>query len=173
MSTFWPSDLELNDIQSPMDILEEALREWESRSNGMMTLVLQSAESTHGDEMIIVHAKHLPSNRTAALFSVVYRPSNPYPATIQPRDDELPKYLRKTYRAPGRLPEVVSTTIGHTVTNEWVSETPLEFRVNLRKVFNLSVVKSEVLNLAREVPASETDHEDEAAPHEPPDTAGE
>ena len=171
MSTFWPSDLEVKDTHSPMEILQEALRDWETNTDGLMTLVLQPTKSTYGDEMIIVHAKYVPSNRTASLFSVLHRPSNPYPVTILPRDDELPDYLKKTYRKPGPFSRVVPIVVeGRTVTNDWVADTPLEFRAKLEKAFNLSVVKSEVLNLAREVPAAETDHEDDAAPHEPPDT---
>ena len=154
MTSFWPDGIQLSDLQSPMEILQEAQREWKLTSNGIMDLVLQPAKSTSGNDMVFVHAKHLPSNRTASLFAVVYRPANPYPVTIQPRDDELPDVLKKTYYKPGVDPFRTFTSIsviktdGRTVTNHWVSDTPSEFRTKLHEVFNLGIVKSELLNLA-------------------------
>ena len=161
MADFWPSGLELTDSQSPIEILQEAQRDWESSSGGVMALVLQSAESDSGNDMIIVHAKHLPSNRTASLFSVVFRPANPYPVTIQPKDDELPDFLKKSYYVPGHDPvgsllarSSLPSVEGRTVTNQWVSDTPSEFREKLREVFNLGLARSEVVNLACEVSAA-------------------
>lgn len=172
MTNFWPSGIELNDTQSPKEILHEAQRDWESDSNGLMTLVLQPTKSESGNDMIIVHAKHSPSNRTASLFSVVYRPANPYPATIQPKDDELPNFLKKSYYEPGfdpmrsfglMKPANLLKIEGRTVTNEWVSDTPSEFRAKLKEVFNLGIVKSEVLNLTCEVPAPDVDEENDSS----------
>lgn len=145
MTNYWPSGLDLTDVQSPMAILREARSDWEEESDGLLTLILQTAESTSGNDMIIVHAKHNPSNRTATLFSVVYRPDIPYPATLLPKDDELPDFLKKHYIKPG-------ISIGlpiedKTVVNPWVADTPLEFRNNLTEVFNLAIIKSEVLSI--------------------------
>lgn len=167
MPDFWPRGLELNDTQSPMEVLQEAQRDWESNSNRLMTLVLQSAKSQSGNDMTIVHAKHLPSNRTASLFAVVYRPANPYPATIQPKGDELPDLLKKSYYQPGSdpfgssvIPRGLLKTEGRTVTNQWVSDTPSEFREKLMEVFNLGIIKSEVLNLTCRASAPDVDEED-------------
>jgi hypothetical protein len=96
MSNFWPKGFELTDTESPRQILETAQREWNAESSGVLTLVFQETKSESGNDMIIVHAKHVPSNRTVTLFSVIYRPNTPYPATIQPKDDILPNYLKKS-----------------------------------------------------------------------------
>ncbi|MGD0384459.1 MAG: hypothetical protein ABSA77_13140, partial [Thermoguttaceae bacterium] len=102
MTDFWPNGLELSDTQSPMDILYDARRNWESESKGLLTLILQTAKSKSKNDMIIVHAKHVPSDRTASLFSVVCRPGAPYPARIQPRDDAVPDFFKKSYYEPPR-----------------------------------------------------------------------
>ena len=52
------------------------------------------------------------------------------------------------------------------VTNEWVCETPAEFRVNLRRALNLGVVKSEIVSLVSrkksEQDISENDRESQS-----------
>jgi hypothetical protein len=161
MSSYFPSGLKLDDTQSPIEILQEAQRDWEAQSGGLLTLILQTAKSKSDNDLILVHVKHIPSSRTVSLFSVVYRPGNPYPATIQPREDELPKFLRKSYYEPGFdagfLLSAATKVQGKTVTNQWVSETPSEFRRNLTDAFNLGIVKSEVLNLVCKTPEVDTE----------------
>jgi hypothetical protein len=153
MSDFWPKGLELSDTQSPMGILENAKHDWNTNSNGALGLVLQETKSTTGNYMIIVHAKHLPSNRTVTLFSVVHRPNAPYPATIEPKGDDLPTFLKKSYYQPGFTENIGGSLLqqGRTVKNSWVSETPSEFRKNLEQVFNLGTVKSEILSLVSSI----------------------
>jgi hypothetical protein len=154
MSTFWPEGIELKDTQSPREILKTAQEDWLESSDGVMGLVLQDAESKSGNSMIIVHAKHIPSNRTATLFSIVHRPNCPYPATIQPEEENIPEFLKKTYLKPAASSELAMLSITGklgisetVVTNQWVSETPVEFREKLAKAFNLGSIKSAVLNL--------------------------
>jgi len=151
MTNFWPKGIELKDTQSPMEILRIAKDEWELNSDGILTLVFQRVESKSGNSMIIVHAKYKPTNMTATLFSVVHRPKTPYPATIQPKEGDLPNLLKKTYYELG-LSSIgtgidINAIQGRTVENKWVSDTPAEFRTKLEKVFNLGTVKSEILNL--------------------------
>jgi hypothetical protein len=179
MTNFWPHGLELSDTQSPMDILNVAQANWESESKGLLTLVLQTAESKSGYDMIIVHAKHVPSNRTASLFSVVCRPGAPYPARIEPRDDTVPDFLKKSYYQPpvNFMPSLVLKTEGQTVQNYWVADTPSEFRGKLQEVFNLGIVKSEVLSLAVFNSVSdESEHSEngsiECNPGSPPEVGG-
>jgi len=135
-----------------MEILRDAQADWESSSNGSLRLILQEAESKSGNDMIIVHAMHVASKRTASLFSIICRKGHPYPARIRPKDDELPNYLKKTYKTQpisrASVASAMQTLIEEKwVNNPWVSETPSEFRFNLEKVFNLGNIKSEVLNL--------------------------
>jgi hypothetical protein len=166
MSTFWPEGIELRDTQPPREILKTAQDDWQKNSDGVMGLVLQDAESESGNPMIIVHAEHIPSNRTATLFSIVHRPGCPYPATIQPQEENLPQFLKKTYLKPGennpltRQTALVNEALFRDtlalksarveplmITNQWVSDTPAEFREKLAKAFNLGIIKSTVLNL--------------------------
>ncbi|MFN7292234.1 MAG: hypothetical protein ACK5T6_16745, partial [Pirellula sp.] len=146
--------IDLTDTSSPLEILRQAQTDWESGSGGLMTLVLQQATSKTGNDMIVVHAHHIPSSRTGALFSVVHRPNNFYPVTIVPTENDLPNFLKKSYYEPGynMMAEFAKTTMGNvpgsTVENEWVAETPGEFRSQLRKAFKLGTVKSILLNLS-------------------------
>lgn len=149
MSNFWPSGLDLNDTQSPRDILKVAQEDWFTSSNGLIELVLQDAMSKSDNSMIIVHAKHVASNRTSTLFSVVHRPNNPYPVTIQLDDENLPDFLKKSYPHPSAT-SAVRAMIGVTdavVSNPSVSDTPAEFRRKLTETFNLGSIKSKILNL--------------------------
>lgn len=153
MSTFWPDGLELTDTQSPREILSVAKENWQQNSSGVMDLVLQDAASETGNSIIVVHAKHIPSNRTATLLSVVHRDGQPYPVTIEPKDEDLPSFLRKSYYEPNRLSlfeinKQITGLTGETVSNPWVSDTPMEFRKKLADAFNLGVVKGKLLNLA-------------------------
>ena len=165
MSAFWLKGIEISDTQSPMQILETARKDWEKNSGGVLTLLLQDAKSESGNDMIIIHAKHVPSDRIIKLFSVIYRPTSHYPATIQPKKEDLPNFLKKSYYQPNttltarslgkleaevakqyrRSAEILSE--GQQVINTWVSENPSEFREKLEQVFNLGIVKSDILNL--------------------------
>jgi hypothetical protein len=154
MSDFWPSGLDMQDTASPEVILSTAGKEWSEESGGVVTLVIQGAESKGGDRLLIVHAKHVPSDRTVKLFSVLHRPNAPYPARIYPDEDKVPDYLKKRYYDPGfslgsmrAVASVLSEREAREVTNEWVCDTPREFRSHLIEALNQGVVKSEVLGL--------------------------
>ncbi len=164
MTNYWPSGLDLSDTSSPLEILQSARDEWTEQSKGLLTLVIQEAKSTCNNHMLIVHAKHVPSNRTVTLFSVVHRPDAPYPATIQPRGDELPNVFKKSYYKPGfaNIAAGMALSQSREVTNEWVCDTPSEFRPKLERVFNLGALKSEVLSLvSQDASAAEIDGETE------------
>jgi hypothetical protein len=152
MSEFWPSGLEMTDSLSPREILGEADREWTDRSGGVLRLVVQETVSTSKNQILIVHARHVPTNRTIALFSIVHRPLAVYPVSIQPKDDQLPGFLRKSYYEPGIADLNLSATNilapkGRHITNEWVCDTPSEFRSKLRQAFNQETVKSDLITL--------------------------
>lgn len=147
MNSFWPEGLEFEDIQTPDKILETAREEWETKSEGTLTLVFQRAKSQGNLEMIIVYAKHIHKDLTATLFTVVHRPNSPYPVTIVPNEEDLPNALKKSYYKPG-FGSIVLGTTGEHVENEWVSDLPAEFRKKLAEAFNLSSVKTSILSLA-------------------------
>ncbi|NKC15250.1 MAG: hypothetical protein GKR94_24570 [Gammaproteobacteria bacterium] len=141
MSEFWPLNLNLSDTADPLEILGQAKQEWIERSDGLLSLEIQQAESENQNHMLIVHAKHVPSNRTVTLFSIVHRPGSPYPARIEPRD--LPNFLKKSYYQRS----VISKFGEKEITNEWVCDTPAEFRSQLKRAFNLGNIKADLLSL--------------------------
>jgi hypothetical protein len=154
MSNFWPTGIEISDTQSPREILNTAQEEWQTNSDGLLQLVLQDAQSQSGHPMIIVHAKHVANNRTAELFSIVYQNGKPYPVRIQPEKEELPTFLKKSYDEPkSQLVSGLNLSalkgLGgiDQVSTQWVSDTPAEFRKKLAEMFNLGLVKREILNL--------------------------
>lgn len=160
MSNFWPSGLDISDTQSPKDILKVAQEDWHQNSGGVMELVLQDARSKSDNIMIIVHAKHVASNRTSTLFSIVHRPNNPYPVTIQLETSDLPDFLKKTYSKSNYGFSIAVQAMGDkTISNPWVSDTPAEFRGKLAEAFNKGSVKSIILNLASG--ASDDSNEDQ------------
>ena len=166
MSDFWP-DIELEDTASPKDILEEARGNWEQQSGGRFTLVLQPVTSQSGNAMVIVHAKHEPSRRTAELFSVVHRPESPYPTTIQPKSEDLPSFLKKEYMTRSVDYGIAAARYGEkdeVVRNKWVADTPAEFRSKLREVLTLGTTKSEIVSLAATRPPAKAAGEAATAP---------
>ena len=167
MNSFWPSGLEVDDVSSPMEILEAARSEWDDKSGGVLTLILEETESQGGYPLINVHAEHNPTQRTVALFSVIHQKRELYPATIKPKSQYLPPFLRKEYYDPGLLEVDIDDggMTGRTVTNDWVSETPSEFRENLEDAFNLPYVKTAMFNLLTGGRANAAGH-DSARPSE-------
>jgi hypothetical protein len=161
--SFFPEDIELSDIRSPSEILSEAQSEWEGHSNGLLLLRVSPAALEGEDEFILdVYIVHSPSKRMAKLLSVAHRPEHPYPVEIRPESFDIPRYLKKSYTVQARrsipplfsvpdylravekaIPEISTQTI----TNEWVCDTPSEFRENLRKALNLGSVKSAINNI--------------------------
>ena len=116
--TFWPGGISIEDTISPLKLLDQAREDWETKSNGLLTLVLQ--ESSGDKEGIVVHAKNVISKRTATLFTVNFPEGwNEYPAFIL-------------------TPFAI---------NEACSESYREFRDKLFREFQASRVKSIVSNL--------------------------
>jgi hypothetical protein len=146
MTDFWPEGIELEDVQSPKEILLAAQEQWRTRSEGVLGLVIRETTSTKGHAMLVVHAKHEPTNRTVNLFSVVHRKTAPYPVTIYPKEDDLPNFLKKSYYSPSFGAGLyIKGMQGETIENEWVADSPGEFREQLRDAFNLGTVKASIL----------------------------
>lgn len=148
MSNFWPEGFELDDIQSPREILEDASVEWATKSNSRLMLITQDGVTTKNDAMLIVHAYDVHRDRTVSLFTIIHRPMSPYPATISLPSDDLPPYLRKEYYSRGIYDRTLPAGLkGSTVINEWVCETPAELRRKLSEALNSARVKSAIVNL--------------------------
>jgi hypothetical protein len=160
MGNYFPEDIVLEDVQSPTEILADAQKDWEVSGGGVLKLLFQDVKSQSGNDIIIVRAHHIPSNRTGTLFSVVHRPSAGYPVTIIPEEEEkLPDFLRKSYidntKPPGiHQAAMIGLSKQHrpaffpaVTENRWVADVPSEFRTKLQQAFKLSSVKSLILNL--------------------------
>jgi hypothetical protein len=147
VSTFWPDQLNLDDNSPPAEILASAQDEWQTASGGVLGLIVQEGENDDGNIVITVYAKHNHSGRTATLFCVVHRKGKPYPVTIDSTEDKLPSYLMRSYRPFSIANIMAANQVNNEIHNEWVSNTPNEFRVKLKKMFNREAVRSELLNL--------------------------
>lgn len=166
--SFFPDGIELSDIRSPSEILEEAQRDWEECSNGILLLRISPATVEGEDELILdVYIIHSPSKRMTKLLSVAHRPDQPYPVEIRPESFDIPRYLKKSYTVQTRRPvsplfsvtdylraaeRVMPDICTQTITNEWVCDTPAEFREKLQKALSLSSVKSAINNIIASSP---------------------
>ena len=182
---FFPDDIELSEIFSPSEILEDAKRDWDAHSNGILLLQISQALVESEEELVLdVYVIHSPSKRMAKVLSVAHRPNHPYPIEIRPESFNIPKYLKKSYKTQTRrspsplfsiadqmraieraLPEVVTQTI----TNEWVCDTPSEFKEKLENAFNLGSVKSTIHNII----AGSFQGDDEISSSEEPEAVSE
>lgn len=168
--SFFPDDIDLSEIQSPAEILEEAREEWSRRSDGALDLIVVESDMSDNTRSILdVILAHLSSGRQAKLLSIRHVPDQAYPLEIVPESFNYPDYLVKKRFVPARKKTLLGPSIldslgelipEHTVTNKWVCETPREFRKMLAEALSLGSVKSLIVNLVagraiREIPLSE------------------
>lgn len=168
--SFFPDDIDLSEIQSPTEILEEAREEWARRSGGTLELIVVESDLSDSAKSILdIILAHSSSGRQAKLLSLRHVPDQAYPLEIVPESFNYPDYLVKKRFVPARKKTLLGPSIldslgelipEHTVTNKWVCETPREFRLMLAEALNLGSVKSLIVNLVtgnaiREIPDSE------------------
>jgi len=150
MSIFWPNDLDIDDSDDPIFIIQEARVDWEKESKGSLTIDVKQRESNDGYVIISLTARHVTSSRTAELCSVFHRHEFPYPAKIQTNDRDLPDKLKKKYYKPG-VPDMFSSLSsvgqGRTIENDYVADSPSEFRALLVRALNLGTVKAAILSI--------------------------
>lgn len=173
--SFFPDGIEFSDIRSPLQILEEAREDWRTQTSGLLDLHISDGgleeETTFLWEVYVIHT---PTKRMAKLLSVAHRPDAAYPADIRPVSFDIPRYLKKSYTVQRRrsAPSLLSNTsylrelrefgsefITETVTNEWVCDTPAEFRKKLQTALTLGTVKSVINSLI----AGSGRHEDDVS----------
>ena len=160
--TFFPSDFEVINAQAPLCILSEAKNEWDAKGKGVVTLLIDegSPASLVDDDtdmtFIHVYLTHIPTGRVENLLTVIHANGKPYPARINPEKEDTPHYLRKQRIVPAKKPGLISASIlqslseaipAHTVTEEWVCESPDDFRKQLAKALTLGRVKSAITNI--------------------------
>lgn len=150
MTDFWPRGLDIDYCDSPEEILDVAERGWRERSGGLLLLDVDRSNYDDGCTKLTVRAIHVPSKNSATLFYVFRRFDSPYPASFALIDEEIPVRLKAARYEPGTLDLYGAASFvkeGRTVENEWVCETPEEFRDKLQKVVDHPRVKSRVVNL--------------------------
>ena len=157
--SFFPSNLEIVNVQSPLDILSEAKDEWDAEGQGVITLLVDDGRSTKSDVVyafIRVYALHIPTERVENLLTVVHVCDKPYPARIELEKEDTPAYLRKERYVPARKAGLMNSDIfqalnktipAHTVYEEWVCQSPDEFRKQLAKALTRGSVKSAITNI--------------------------
>lgn len=155
--SFFPEDLDLSTLQSPVAILKEAQEEWKDRTQGALILHIVESDLSNSSQFIIdIILVHVASKRSARLLSLRHLPGKSYPVEIQPEAFDYPDYLVKQRVVPARKKSLLGPSIleglgeiipQHTITNKWICETPLELRERLAEAFNLGSVKSLTVNL--------------------------
>ncbi|MFN9610547.1 MAG: hypothetical protein ACK546_00080 [bacterium] len=158
--SFFPHDIEIANLESPLDILSEAKLEWDSEGQGIISLLVDEGQSTSKDgttfALIHVFVVHIPSQRVAGLLTVFHVSGKPYPARIKPERHDVPDFLRKERAVPPRptdlskqhvLSSFASMAPAHTVVEEWVCESPSEFRKQLAKALTQGSVKYTITSI--------------------------
>ena len=157
MAKYFPRDINISDISPPLAILRDAQSEWEEATGGALALDIDVGISDKGLSLISVRAVRRANDRSATLFRVTHRQDNPYPAAVIPEGEDLPTPLRKTYFQRGFpslgginaavLASTMMNSEGKMSTNEWVADTPAEFRELLEKALTRGYAKGVILNL--------------------------
>lgn len=152
---FWPEGLSIKDMRSPRQIILEANEDWVSKSEGVLTLGLEEAVTDNsGNSSMNVFANNTTNHNTIVLFKIHQRVNLTYPVAIQLREEDLPNHLKKSYYShsvksafgqAGAISQMFGE--GQLIKNEWVSDTPTEFRKHLEKALNTSYVKRAILSL--------------------------
>ena len=157
--SFFPHDLEIVNVQSPLDILSEAKNEWDAEGQGVITLLVVEGRSTESDIVyawIRVYAQHIPTERIENLLTVIHVCDKPYPARIDLVKEDVPAVLRKERLVPAKSPGLMTAGLlqtlseaipAHTVSEEWVCQSPGEFRQQLAKALTRGSVKSAITNI--------------------------
>ncbi len=112
---------------------------------GFRTSVRELQIGQHRTLLALVHGVDIRN------YDPENRRNTPYPVSIQPQEEKMPNFLKKSYYEPGGTEDYDVDYMpgeGYTVSNPWVADTPAEFRERLAEVFNLGVTKSIVINLA-------------------------
>lgn len=161
--SFFPHDLEIVNVQSPLDILSEAKNEWDAEGQGVIKLLVVEGRSTIPATTpdivyacIRVYAQHIPTERIEHLLTVIHVCDKPYPARIELVKEDIPANLRKERFVPARSGGLLSSDLfktlneaapAHTVSEEWVCQSPGEFRKQLAKALTRGSVKSAITNI--------------------------
>ena len=155
--SFWPHDINAEDVRSPRDILRQAGDELENRTGKLVVFIGQSPL----DDRIVLSFEitNHESNVTLNLFEASHQKHQSYPVVIVPPESNIPEFLRTERYVPGspsrigvvselaRVMQATHGTSGHYVKNEWVCATPTEFKSKLIDLFAEDYVKCRIISL--------------------------
>jgi hypothetical protein len=154
MPNFFTSDINVEDIRSPREILDEAARELERRA---ATVAVTIREVELDDRIVLAFAVfNQECDLEHVLFEVMHRRRHSYPVSICPPAFELPEFLQRrrfeptfgdAMRAASGITSEMLAGTGRFVENEWVCATPREFSEKLRTLFALDNVKAQLLSV--------------------------
>jgi hypothetical protein len=158
--SLWPTDLHTDDVRTPTEILVEQAQLLEKETKGVLQGRVTEPE-VEGRKILAfeVVAPRIPV--TTRLFEVQQSPQLEYPVAIIPPNVAIPDYLKREVYRPSGMEAVLAGPVvaGRMETNEWVADTPLEFRKKLEKLLSSSGVKAILYSLLarskRTNPASE------------------
>lgn len=147
-----PNDVFLEGIESPKDILDEVCRDINSRNSSIEALVKTRllADRLVLSFIILSHKK----GSSFTLFDAAHRKNLEYPVAIDPPENDVPEFLRRTKIRRGipslgkiHAPNWLEGTPDKVVENKWVAATPEEFRTKLETLFRLDHVKATIISL--------------------------
>lgn len=154
--SFWPADINAEEILPPRDIMHAAGIELENRTGILNVMIV---ESKLDDRVVLAfELTNEESSRTLNLFEASHRIKECYPVAINPPNSDVPEFLRRKRYVPGQpgalegssigaFHRVMQGTQGRYVDNEWVCATPTEFRTKLTDLFAKDSVKSRIVSL--------------------------
>jgi len=162
--SFWPDDINADEIRSPRDIMEEAGEELDLRT-GKLTVSIQ--ESQLEDRVVLAfEVTRRESKVIVNLFEASHRPDQPYPVVINPPAPDIPEFLLKERYVGGKLSmaatleQVTRGMAGKFVENEWVCTTPFEFKHKLTELFSMDYVTVRIISLLASVRSQEASDAD-------------
>jgi hypothetical protein len=181
--SFWPDDIDSDEVRSPRDIMRDAGDELESRT-GKLTAAVH--ETRLSDRVVLAfRVTNREFGLELTLFEVSHQFDHSYLVLIDPPANDIPSFLSRKRWVPGKpgtMQALMRSTSalsafrefqgspGHFVENKWVCATPSEFKEKLENLFSEDHVKWRILSLmapnAVQQVAEEQSEENEALPPE-------
>lgn len=143
--SFWPDDINTDEVRSPKEIMHQAGEELTERT-GKLTVAIQ--ETRLDDRLVLAfEITNRDSGQLLNLFEAIHRLIEPYPVAINPPKDNIPEFLKSRRYIPGSpgilglssmssaaLKVLTESSPGRYVDNELVASTPTGFRDKLTKL---------------------------------------
>jgi hypothetical protein len=159
--SFWSDEINLKDLRSPAEILQDAGTELRNRTESRLDV--QVIEISHSDRSTLVfQVENLSTRKTLGLFDVSHQLETPYPAVINPPNNTIPEFLKKKRFVPGTtgfgtggalaaftatMGKVLEGEPGKHIENNWVASTPTEFKRLLTELLSRDDIKSRIIAL--------------------------